>query len=187
MFIKLPNLPYSLDALEPFISANTLSYHHTKHHQAYVTNLNALILGTQFEHMQLDEIIKQSSGPVFNNAAQIFNHTFYFESMRSSKNISDSFLKVIEKNFNTLDEFLTSFKKAAVSQFGSGWAWLCKQDGKLFIETTSNANLPKGTPLLTCDVWEHAYYLDYQNKRPDYVDVFLNNLIDWEIVEARYS
>lgn len=187
MFIKLPELPYSLNSLEPFISEKTMHFHYEKHHQAYVTNLNALILGTQFEKLSLDEIIKTSSGPVFNNAAQVFNHTFYFEGLALNKKISESFLKIIESSFNTFDEFLSNFKKAAVSQFGSGWAWLVKNDNKLVIETTSNAMIPKGTPLLACDVWEHAYYLDYQNKRAEYIDTFLNNLINWEIVESRYA
>lgn len=186
---ELPDLPFAKDALEPHISAETLEYHHGKHHQAYVTNLNKLIAGTEFEKMSLEEIIRKSSGGIFNNAAQVFNHTFYWNCLKGdgSGKPAGKLLKAIESAFGSFDKFKEQFSQAAVTQFGSGWAWLVKTaDGSLVIEATGNAETPvrEGkTPLLTCDVWEHAYYIDYRNARPKYVESFWN-LVNWDFVAA---
>lgn len=198
MRITLPQLPYEKSALEPHISAETLSFHHEKHHQAYVTNLNKLITGTEFEDAPLDTIIQKSHGQprltgIFNNAAQIWNHTFYWHSMAPSGGGQPPapLLARLEKDFGSFETFKAQFKEAALTQFGSGWAWLIEKDDRLSILKTGNAETPlthQGvTPLLTCDVWEHAYYLDYQNRRPDYVDVFLDHLVNWEFVTKNLS
>lgn len=189
----LPPLPYDQSALEPYISANTLSFHYGKHHQAYVTNLNNLIKGTPLEESSLEEIINTSSGNkdmmgVFNNAAQVWNHTFYWNCMKpqGGGQPSGELKSMIDKAFGSYEAFASEFKTAAVSQFGSGWAWLVLENGALKIMKTSNADLPMAhgaVALLTCDVWEHAYYLDYQNRRPDYVDTFLSHLVNWSFVE----
>lgn len=189
----LPPLPYDLSALEPHISANTLSFHHGKHHQAYVTNLNNLIKDTPLAEASLEEIIQTSAGKedkisIFNNAAQVWNHTFYWNCMKpqGGGEPTGDLKSMIEKTFNSYDEFSAEFKQAAVSQFGSGWAWLVLQNGILKIMKTGNADLPMNhgaIALLTCDVWEHAYYLDYQNRRPDYVGTFLKHLVNWSFVE----
>ena len=191
MKFSLPELPYAQNALEPIISEKTISFHYGKHHQTYVNNLNGLVEGTEFANADLETIVKKSEGPIFNNAAQIWNHTFYFLSLTPNKGTapSDKLAKAIDAAWGSLDAFKAEFNKAAVSVFGSGWAWLVKDaDGKLSIVKESNAGNPitRGlTPLLTVDVWEHAYYLDYQNRRPDYVAA-LWDLVDWNIVSARY-
>lgn len=191
MTFELPPLPYPQDALEPVISANTLSFHYGKHHQAYVNNLNNLIKGTKFENgYTLEQIIMESEGGIFNNAAQVWNHTFYWESLgKSSASVQGELLAAIERDFGSLEKFKELFTDASVKVFGSGWAWLVKDsEGKLSIRQTANAANPMTdgyTPLLTCDVWEHAYYLDYQNRRPDYVKSFWD-IVDWNRVQARF-
>lgn len=191
MKFELPALPYAHDALAPVISAETISFHYGKHHQAYVNNLNGLVPGTEFEFADLDTIVKKSDGAIFNNAAQIWNHNFYFFSLTPKKGSQPSAAldKAINDAFGSLENFKSEFAKAAVTLFGSGWAWLVKDEqGKLSIVKESNAGNPftRGlTPLLTFDVWEHAYYIDYQNRRPDYVAA-LWDLVDWEVVSSRY-
>jgi Fe-Mn family superoxide dismutase len=192
MAITLPELPYAQDALEPHISANTLSYHHGKHHNAYVTNLNNLIEGTELAGKTLEEIIQASSGGVFNNAAQVWNHTFYWNSLspNGGGQPSGALADKIAEDFGSYDAFKEAFAKAAATQFGSGWAWLVLENGTLKITQTGNADTPlvKGqTPLLTIDVWEHAYYLDYQNKRPDYITTFVEKLANWEFAAQNYE
>jgi Fe-Mn family superoxide dismutase len=185
---KLPELPFSKDALAPHISAETLEYHYGKHHAAYVANLNKLIPGTEFEKMTLEEIIKKAAGGVFNNAAQIWNHTFYWNclSPKGGGEPGGALADAIKKSFGSFAQFKEKFTSAAVTTFGSGWAWLVKNsDGSLAVESTSNAENPlkKGkTALLTCDVWEHAYYIDYRNARAAYVEAFWK-LVNWKFVE----
>ena len=185
MAITLPDLPYAQDALEPHITANTLSFHYGKHHNAYVTNLNKLIEGTEFAGSSLEEMVAKSEGGIFNNAAQVWNHTFYWNSMKPNGGGTPEgeLADKINEAFGSFDKFREEFANAAATQFGSGWAWLVLDGGKLKIVKTSNAETPitKGQkPLLTIDVWEHAYYLDFQNKRPDYIQTFLNNLVNWD-------
>lgn len=195
----LPTLPYTLDALAPYISQETLEFHYGKHHQTYVDNLNKLIPGTEFENLSLEEIIRTASaGAVFNNAAQVWNHTFYFESLTSPDNMpkdlplpGESVLyDAITAKWGGGMEFVAEFNKAALATFGSGWAWLVKNpDNTLDIVTTSNAQTPlttNGVPLLTCDVWEHAYYIDYRNARAKYLENFWH-LVDWKKIETRFS
>lgn len=193
MAFTLPELPYEKNALEPIISANTIDFHYGKHHQAYVTNLNKLIVGTEFENEKcLETIIKKSSGGIYNNAAQVWNHTFYWNqfNLKGLKEPKGELLNLINLQFGSFEAFKEQFSKASATLFGSGWAWLVKKaDGSLAISQESNAGNPltKGdTPLLTCDVWEHAYYLDYQNKRPDYVSKFWE-LVDWNIITERFE
>ncbi len=182
---ELPPLPYAMDALEPYISKETLEYHYGKHHKAYVDNLNNLIPGTEFENLTLEEIILKASGPIFNNAAQVWNHTFYWNSMRPNGGgePDGKLADAIRRDFGSFEAFREAFSKAAVTLFGSGWAWLVKNpDGKLQIVQTNNAGNPLTSgqkPLLTCDVWEHAYYIDYRNARPKYVENFWN-LVNWD-------
>jgi len=191
MKFSLPELPYAHNALEPVISEKTISFHYGKHHLTYVNNLNGLIVGTEFENADLDTIVKKSEGPIFNNAAQIWNHNFYFLSLTPNKgsNPSEDLTKAIEAAWGSMDAFKDEFNKATVSVFGSGWGWLVKDaDGKLSIAKESNAGNPitRGlVPLLTFDVWEHAYYIDYQNRRADYVAA-LWDLVDWNVVSERY-
>ena len=191
MNFSLPQLPYAHNALEPVISEETIKFHYGKHHQTYVNNLNGLIPGTEFENADLDTIVKKSSGPVFNNAAQIWNHNFYFLSLTPEKGSkpSEELAKAIDEKFGSLDNFKAEFNKSAVAVFGSGWAWLVKTaDGGLDIVKESNAGNPLTsglTPLLTFDVWEHAYYIVYQNRRADYVAA-LWELVDWNVVSSRY-
>jgi Fe-Mn family superoxide dismutase len=191
MNFTLPELPYALNALEPVISEETLNFHYGKHHQTYVTNLNNLIKGTEFENADLDTIVKKADGTIFNNAAQTWNHNFYFLSLtpKSGSAPSASLLKAINAGWGSLDTFKDEFNKAAVSLFGSGWAWLVKDaDGKLSIVKESNAGNPLThglTPILTFDVWEHAYYVDYRNRRADHVAA-LWNIIDWNVISARF-
>jgi superoxide dismutase, Fe-Mn family len=193
MTITLPELPFAPTALEPYITANTLSFHHGKHHNAYVTNLNKLIPGTEFEKLSLEEIVKKSSGGIFNNAAQVWNHTFYWNSMKPAGGGTPSgeLAAQITKDFGSLDKFREEFTAAATTQFGSGWAWLVLgQDGKLKITKTANAETPlttSDTALLTIDVWEHAYYLDFQNRRPDYIATFLDKLVNWEFAAQNFA
>ncbi len=188
MTFELPALPYAMDALQPHISQETLEYHYGKHHKAYVEKLNGLVPGTKFADMTLEEIIKKSDGGIFNNAAQVWNHTFYWNClspMGGGQPGSDELAGKIEQDFGSFDEFKKLFTDAALTQFGSGWAWLvAKRDGKLEVVKTSNAGNPMTddlTPLLTCDVWEHAYYIDRRNARPVYVDHFWD-LVNWDFV-----
>src|SRR5665647_2101147 len=191
MKFSLPELPYAQNALEPIISEKTIGFHYGKHHLTYVNNLNGLIEGTEFENSDLDTIVKKSDGPIFNNAAQIWNHNFYFLSLTPNKGSvpSDKLAKAIDEAFGSLEAFKAEFNKATVSVFGAGWGWLVKDaDGKLSISKESNAGNPLThglTPLLTFDVWEHAYYLDYQNRRADYVAA-LWDLVNWKVVSERY-
>ncbi len=191
MAVELPPLPYERNALEPHISAETLDYHYGKHHQAYVTNLNNMISGTDDDNKSLEEIIQQSEGGMFNNAAQIWNHSFYWNCLSPSGGgePEGDLAAAIERDFGSFAEFRDAFSKTAITTFGSGWAWLVrKQDGSLALVSTSNAETPltgDDTPLLTCDVWEHAYYVDYRNARPAYVEAFWN-LVNWEFVADCY-
>lgn len=191
MSFELPKLPYALNALEPVISQKTLEFHYGKHHQAYVNNLNNLVPGTKFENASLETIIREADGGIFNNGAQVWNHTFFFMSFtpNGGGEPSGNLAQAINAAFGSFDSFKEKFNKAAVTLFGSGWAWLVKkQDGSLEIVQEPNAGNPLKnglTPILTCDVWEHAYYLDYQNKRPDFVEAFWK-LIDWNVVNSRY-
>ncbi len=190
--IELPKLPYPMDALEPVISKETLEYHYGKHHKAYVDKLNKLIPGTEFENQPLEDIIKKSSGGIFNNAAQVWNHTFYWHCMTpdSSKKPSGKLADAIKKKFGDFDTFKKQFSELAVNTFGSGWGWLVKDaDGSVDLLSTSNAGTPMTQgkeALLTCDVWEHAYYIDYRNARPDYVEKFWD-LVNWEFVEKKFG
>src|SRR5690554_6492597 len=193
MAIELPALPYAQDALAPHISAETLEYHYGKHHQAYVTNLNNLIPGTEFEGKTLEEIVKASSGGVFNNAAQVWNHTFYWNCLSPNGGgaATGDVAKAIDAAFGSFEKFKEAFSAAAASNFGSGWTWLVKKaDGSVEITSTSNAGCPltdsSVTPLLTIDVWEHAYYVDYRNSRPNYINAFWN-LVNWEFVNANFA
>lgn len=192
MIHELPALPYAKDALQPHISAETLEFHYGKHHQAYVTNLNNLIKGNEFESMTLEEIIKKASGGVFNNAAQVWNHTFYWNclSPKGGGEPSGALGDAIKAKWGSFDAFKEAFSKAAVGTFGSGWAWLVKAaDGQIDIVSTSNAATPMTNgqkALMTCDVWEHAYYVDYRNARPKYVEAFWN-LVNWDFVSQNYA
>lgn len=188
----LPQLPYALDALAPHISKETLEYHYGKHHQTYVTNLNNLIPGTEFENMPLEEIVKKSSGGIFNNAAQIWNHTFYWNGLspNGGGEPSGALADAINAKFGSFAAFVEAFNKSAAGNFGSGWTWLVKKpDGSVDIVNTSNAATPLTTvdkPLLTCDVWEHAYYIDYRNSRPNYLGGFWK-VVNWKFVEANFA
>ena len=190
MVHELPKLPYAWDALEPYISKATIEYHYGKHHQAYVNNLNKLVPGTEFENSSLEDIIRKASGGIFNNGAQVWNHTFYWNCMKpqGGGEPTGALADALLKNFGSLAEFKEKFSTAAATLFGSGWAWLIKKaDGSLEIVQESNAGNPLKhgvTPLLTCDVWEHAYYLDKQNVRPDYIADFWK-LVDWSAVAGR--
>ena len=190
---ELPDLPYAKDALEPHISAETLDFHHGKHHQAYVTNLNNMIPGTEFENKSLEDIVKSApAGGVFNNAAQVWNHTFYWNCMspNGGGEPSGALADAINAAFGSFADFKEKFSASCVGNFGSGWTWLVKNDdGSVEILNTSNAGsaLTSGkTPLMTCDVWEHAYYVDYRNARPKYVEAFWN-LVNWDFVSSNYS
>lgn len=197
MAFELPPLPYAQDALEPHITANTLSFHHGKHHNTYVTNLNNLVKDSDLAGKSLEDIIKAVAGDaakagVFNNAAQVWNHTFYWNSMKPNgggKPTGDLAAK-IDADFGSYDKFVEEFKAAATTQFGSGWAWLVLDGGKLKVTKTANADTPLAhgqTALLTIDVWEHAYYLDFQNRRPDYITTFLESLVNWDFVAANLA
>ncbi len=192
MAIKLPALPYANDALAPHISAETIEFHYGKHHQTYVTNLNNLISGTSFEDASLESIVTRAEGGMFNNAAQIWNHTFYWNSLspNGGGKPTGALADAINSTFGSFDEFKAEFTKCAVTTFGSGWAWLVKNaDGSLELVSASNAGCPLvdgKTPLLTCDVWEHAYYIDYRNARPKYLETFWS-LVNWEFAAANYA
>ena len=188
---KLPPLNYKLDELEPYISRNTMEFHYLKHHQTYIDNLNKLIAGTEFESMSLEEIVQKTAGKpeytaIFNNAAQVWNHTFFWNCMRPNggSRPQGRLLEDIIKTFGSYEDFCKEFKATALAQFGSGWAWLVRRaDGGLEIMKTANADNPLAhglEALITIDVWEHAYYLDYQNRRGDFIDAFLNHLVDWK-------
>ena len=192
MTITLPALPYAKNALEPHISENTLNFHYGKHHNAYVVNLNKLIVGTKFEGKSLEEIVKNSDGGIFNNAAQVWNHTFYWNSMKPNGGgkPTGELLAKIEADFGSYENFVAEFKTAGATQFGSGWAWLVLENGKLKVIKTANAQTPLTTnakPLLTMDVWEHAYYLDFQNARPSYIETFLEKLVNWDFVAENFK
>lgn len=193
MSFELPDLPYERDALEPHVSARTLEYHHGKHHKAYVDKLNAAIEGSDYAHMSLEDIIAKSEqagdNGVFNNAAQAWNHDFLWKSMSPGGGGAPqgALMEAIEASFGGLDAFKKQFKDAAMGQFGSGWAWLVSDSGRLAITSTPNAKTPltgRATPLLTLDVWEHAYYLDFQNRRDSYIDSFLDHLVNWDFAAS---
>ena len=189
---QLPPLPYVLDALQPHISKETLELHYGKHHQAYVTNLNNLVKGTGFENAGLEDIIRKSSGGIFNNAAQVWNHTFYWNCLapRAGGEPKGPLAEAVSRKFGSFASFKETFSKSAVGNFGSGWTWLVKKaDGSVDLANTSNADTPltgPDKPLLTCDVWEHAYYVDYRNRRPDYVAAFWN-LVNWEFAAKNFA
>jgi Fe-Mn family superoxide dismutase len=190
---ELPKLPYAMDALAPHISKETFEFHYGKHHQAYVTNLNGLIKGTEFENASLEDIIKKSSGGVFNNAAQVWNHTFFWHSMKPNGGgkPAGALAAAIDKKWGSFDAFKEAFTKSAVGNFGSGWTWLVKKaDGSVDIANTSNAGTVLTTAdkaLLTIDVWEHAYYIDYRNARPKFVETFLNSLANWDFAAKNFG
>ena len=193
MAFELPALPYARDALAPHISAETIDYHYGKHHNTYVEKLNGMVPGTEFEGKSLEEVIKTSSGGVFNNAAQIWNHSFYWEclSPNGGGDASGAVATAIDAAFGSFDEFKNQFNAKATGNFGSGWTWLVKNsDGSVAIVNTSNAETPltdaSVTPLLTVDVWEHAYYIDYRNARPKYMDAFWA-LVNWEFVNKNFA
>jgi Fe-Mn family superoxide dismutase len=195
MAIILPNLPYPQEALSPYINAKTLEFHHGKHHNAYVQNANRLIAGTDFEKMDEISIIKKTAGDsskvgIFNNVAQAWNHAFYWKCMKANGGgkPSGAIAQKIEKDFGSFEKFVEEFKNAGATQFGSGWAWLVLEGNKLKVTKTANADTPLVhdlKPLLTVDVWEHAYYLDYQNRRPDYLTTFVEKLINWDFVNSQ--
>ena len=191
---QLPALPYAKDALAPHMSAETFDYHYSKHHQAYVTNLNNLIKGTEFENSSLEDIIKKAAGGIYNNAAQVSNHTFFWSCMKPQGGgaPSGALADAINKKWGSLDEFKKAFQTSAVGNFGSGWTWLVKKaDGSLDIVNLGAAGTPlksgEGKPVLTIDVWEHAYYIDYRNARPKFVETFLNNLVNWDFAAKNFA
>jgi superoxide dismutase, Fe-Mn family len=192
MAFELPPLPYSKNQLAPHISEETLEYHYGKHHQTYVTNLNNLVPGTEFEGLSLEDIVRKSSGGIFNNAAQVWNHTFYWSSLspNGGGEPTGALADAINAEFGSFAAFKEAFTKCAVTTFGSGWAWLVKTaEGKLALVSTSNAGCPLtegNTPLLTCDVWEHAYYIDYRNARPAYLEAFWA-LVNWEFASSNFG
>ncbi|MEX3956867.1 superoxide dismutase [Trinickia sp. EG282A] len=190
---SLPPLPFAKNALAPHMSEETLDFHYGKHHQAYVTNLNNLIKGTEFENLGLEEIIKKSSGGVFNNSAQVWNHTFFWNCLKpqGGGEPTGALAEAINKKWGSFDAFKEAFSKAAAGNFGSGWTWLVKKaDGSLDIVSTSNAATPLTTdakPLLTIDVWEHAYYIDFRNARPKFIETFLNHLANWDFAAKNFA
>jgi Fe-Mn family superoxide dismutase len=192
MAFELIELPYPQNGLEPHISAETLEYHYGKHHRTYVNNLNNLVVDTQYENMSLEDIIKNATGGIFNNAAQDWNHAFYWQCLapNAGGEPKGKLLDAINKDFGSFAQFKDEFTKTAVSTFGSGWGWLVKNaDGSLEIMSTSNAGNPltdNKTPLLTCDVWEHAYYIDYRNARPKYLEAFWA-LVNWDFVAKNFT
>ncbi len=192
MAFELPPLPYDREALAPHISGETLDFHHGKHHQTYVTNLNNLLAGTDQENASLEDVIMSSEAGVFNNSAQIWNHTFYWNSMAPNGGGAPTGAvgEAINSAFGSYDGFAAKFKEAATTQFGSGWAWLVHDGSKLDIVKTANADLPmkhSQQALLTIDVWEHAYYIDFRNARPNYIQTYLDHLINWEFVAANLA
>jgi Fe-Mn family superoxide dismutase len=192
MSFELPSLPYDKDALAPHMSAETLDFHHGKHHNAYVTKLNGLIDGTQWADKSLEEIIKGSDGGLFNNAAQHWNHSFFWKCLSpdGGGKPGGELAKAVEKDFGSYDAFAEKFSTAAATQFGSGWAWLVKKGGKLEVMSTANADLPLkhgATALLTIDVWEHAYYIDYRNARPKFIETVMKELVNWDFVQENFA
>lgn len=198
MALELPALPYSNDALAPHINSQTLDIHHGKHHNAYVVNGNKLIEGTEYASMSTEDIIKATAGKadkagIFNNAAQVWNHTFYWNSMKpgGGGQPTGAIAEKIDSDLGGYDKFVELFSQAGATQFGSGWAWLVVENGKLAVKKTPNAETPITqdgvTPLITMDVWEHAYYLDFQNRRPDYIKTFLASLINWDFANANLA
>jgi Fe-Mn family superoxide dismutase len=195
--IQLPKLPYGMEALEPFVSAKTMSFHYEKHHQGYVDNLNKLIVGTPYAGIALEEILRKTMNMtdtvvIFNNAAQVWNHTFYWNSMKAKGGGQPTgrLLDMIIDDFGTFEAFKNAFVTAGIGQFGSGWVWLIQDNETVRIIKSSNADTPEAhgrNALLTCDVWEHAYYLDYQNRRKDYLTAFLDNLANWEFASSRLN
>jgi Fe-Mn family superoxide dismutase len=192
MRFELPDLPFELNALEPFISKKTLEYHYRKHYQSYLDNLNKLIRGTNYKNLDLETIIKISDGPIFNNASMVWNHSFYFEALRpgSHNSLKGTFADVVKSNFGSVSFFKSTFTETVKSFFGVGWVWLIlNQSGSIEIIQKINAGNPMRVgliPLMTCDVWEHAYYLDYQHRRGDYAEAFWK-LINWDLIEKRYN
>ena len=196
MAVEFTDLPYPIDALEPHVSAQTLQYHYGKHHRGYVDKLNVAIAGTSLDDQPLEQIVREANATtnyaVFNNAAQVWNHAFLWNSMSpdGGGDVDGELAAAIDQRFGSLHEFCHQFRAAALGQFGSGWAWLIRTNSGLEITTTGNAGTPlvdDVTPLLTLDVWEHAYYLDYQNQRDAYVDAFLNNLINWDFAAKNFA
>lgn len=192
MPFTLPELPYAKDALAPHISAETLEFHHGKHHAAYVTNLNKLLEGKPEANKSLEEVILGSDGGVFNNAAQVWNHTFYWHCMKPNGGgrPTGALADAINRDFDSFEKFREEFANAAATQFGSGWAWLVLDNGKLKVTKTGNADLPMKhgqKALLTIDVWEHAYYVDFRNARPKYIDTFLEKLVNWDFVARNHA
>ena len=197
MAFELPDLPYAKDALEPHISANTFDFHHGKHHNTYVVNLNNMVADTDMANQSLEDIMKATAGDaskagIFNNAAQVWNHTFFWNSMspNGGGEPTGAIADAINASFGSYADFKEAFKTAGMTQFGSGWAWLVKNGDKLEVVKTPNAECPLTngmTPILTCDVWEHAYYLDYQNRRPDFLEAFLDNLVNWDFANANFA
>jgi Fe-Mn family superoxide dismutase len=197
MAYELPALPYDYTALDPYISKSTLEFHHDKHHAAYVNNYNGLVKDTPFDSQAIEEVIKAVAGDaskagIFNNAAQAWNHTFYWNSIKPNGGgtPTGALADKISADFGSFEAFVDEFKKAGATQFGSGWAWLVLDGGTLKVTKTGNAENPLttgATPLLTMDVWEHAYYLDYQNRRPDYINDFLTKLVNWDFVAANFA
>ncbi len=197
MPFELPPLPYSKDALAPYISANTLDFHHGKHHQTYVTTLNSLTKDSPLASKSLEEVIKEAAGDpsktsLFNNAGQVWNHNFFWNCMKpgGGGKPTGPVASAIDSAFGSYEKFAEEFKNACVTQFGSGWGWLAAENGSLKVVKTSNADLPLvhgQRALLTCDVWEHAYYLDYQNRRADFVQAFLDHLVNWDFVGANLT
>ena len=194
MTFELPQLPYPKNGLLPYISAETIEYHYGKHHKAYVDNLNKLVVGSEFEGRDLEDIVKSSAGPVFNNAAQVWNHTFYWNCLAPNPDAQDrlptgELAEAINLKFGSFDKFKEEFSNSAATRFGSGWAWLVKDsNGELVVKSTANAQTPLkdgDTPLLTCDVWEHAYYIDYRNARPKYIQGFWK-LVNWDFVAEQF-
>ncbi|MEB3120397.1 MAG: superoxide dismutase [Snowella sp.] len=197
MAYELPALPYDYTALAPYISKSTLEFHHDKHHAAYVNNYNGLVKDTPFDNQAIEDVIKAVAGDaskagIFNNAAQAWNHTFYWNSIKPNGGgtPTGALADKITADFGSFEAFVDEFKKAGATQFGSGWAWLVLDGGTLKVTKTGNAENPLttgATPLLTMDVWEHAYYLDYQNRRPDYINDFLTKLVNWDFVAANFA
>ncbi len=189
---QLPDLPYAKNALEPYISYETIEFHYGKHHKTYITKLNALIKGTEFENASLEDTIKKSTGAIFNNAAQVWNHTFYWNGLKPNSNGTPDGLMAdaINAKWGSFEEFKKAFTQCALDTFGSGWAWLVKRkDGSLDLVSTSNAATPltgDAKPLLTCDVWEHAYYVDYRNARADYIEKYWN-IVNWDFVASNFK
>ncbi|HEX6928876.1 MAG TPA: Fe-Mn family superoxide dismutase [Gammaproteobacteria bacterium] len=192
---ELPELPYAMTALAPYISEETLQFHHGKHHKAYVDKTNVLIAGTEFENMSLEDIIRKAKGGLFNQAAQVWNHTFYWNSMSpdGGGKPAGELAAAIDKAFGSFDEFKKKFVEGCVGNFGSGWGWLVKKgDGSLAIVQTDDADTPlahpeMGKPLFTCDVWEHAYYIDYRNARPKYLEAWVDNLLNWKFAAKNFK